>query len=177
MKIVFIILTVIVAMISILLLVALFIKNEYSIKREIAISRPAKDVYGFIKYQKNQEQYSKWVMADPNMKKEFTGTDGSIGFVYAWDSEDKNVGIGEQEIIKLIEGERVDAEIRFIKPFEGVAQTSMIIESESENQVKVIWVMNGRNSYPMNLMVPFIDGMLGTDLELSLANLKTILEK
>ena len=116
-------------------------------------------------------------MADPNMKKEFKGTDGNIGFVYAWDSENKNVGKGEQEIIKLIEGERVDAEIRFIKPFEGIATTSMSIEQVSENQVKVAWVMNGRNKYPMNLMTPFIDNLLGKDLGLSLTNLKNILEK
>ncbi len=177
MKIVIIILIVLAALIGLLLLIALFVKNEYSIKREIAISRSGIDVYDFIKFQRNQEQYSKWVMADPNMKKEFKGTDGDIGFVYAWDSENNNVGKGEQEIIKLVEGERVDAEIRFIKPFEGIATTSMTIEPVSENQVKVSWVMNGRNKYPMNLMTPFIDNLLGKDLELSLTNLKNILEK
>jgi hypothetical protein len=177
MKIVIIILIVVVGIIALLLLIALFIKREYSIKREIAIGRSAMDIYDYIKFQKNQERYSKWVMADPNMKKKFTGTDGSIGFVYAWDSDNKDVGKGEQEIIKLVEGERVDSEIRFIKPFEGVANTSMIIEPMSENQVKVVWVMNGSNKYPMNLMVPFIDGLLGKDLQLSLSNLKNILEK
>jgi len=177
MKIVIIILIVIVSIIALLLLVALFIKNEYSIKREITISRSARDVYNYIKFQRNQEHYSKWVMADPNMKKEFKGTDGTIGFIYAWDSDNKNVGKGEQEIMKLVEGERVDAEIRFIKPFEGVATTSMRIEPLSEYQVRVVWMMNGRNKYPMNLMIPFIDGLLGKDLELSLMNLKTTLEK
>lgn len=177
MKIVIIVLVLMAAVIGLLLLIAVFIKNEYSIKREIAISRSGKDVYDYIKFQRNQEYYSKWVMADPNMKKEFKGTDGNIGFVYAWDSENKNVGKGEQEIIKLIEGERVDAEIRFIKPFEGIATTSMTIEPVFENQVKVTWVMNGRNKYPMNLMTPFIDNLLGKDLELSLTNLKGILEK
>ena len=177
MKIVIIILMVIVGIIALLLLVALVIKNEYSIKREITISRSASDVYDYIKFQRNLEHYSKWVMADPNMKKEFKGTDGTIGFIYAWDSDNKNVGKGEQEIMKLVEGERVDAEIRFIKPFEGVATTSMRIEPVSEYQVRVVWMMNGRNKYPMNLMVPFIDGLLGKDLELSLTNLKTTLEK
>ncbi len=177
MKIVIIILIVLDAIIGLLLVIALFIRNEYSIKREITISRSTQAVYDFIKFLKNQELYSKWVMADPNMKREFKGTDGNISFVYAWDSQDKNVGKGEQEIIKLVEGERVDAEIRFIKPFEGVASTSMVIGPISENQVKVTWVMNGRNKYPMNLMIPFIDRLLGKDLELSLTNLKSILEK
>lgn len=177
MKIVIVVVVVLVTLIGLLLLIALFIKNEYSIKREITIGRSGQDVYDYIKLQRNQEQYSKWVMADPNMKKEFKGTDGNIGFIYAWDSENKNVGKGEQEIIKLVEGEQVDAEIRFIKPFEGIATTSMTIEPMPENQVKVIWVMNGRNKYPMNLMTPFIDNLLGKDLALSLTNLKGILEK
>lgn len=177
MKTVIIILIALAIIIGLLLVIALFIRKEYSIKREITISKSGQYVYDFIKFLRNQEQYSKWVMADPNMKKEFKGTDGSIGFVYAWDSEDKNVGKGEQEIIKLVEGVRVDAEIRFIKPFEGTASTRMTIEPASENQVKVAWVMNGRNNYPMNLMVPFIDKLLGKDLELSLTNLKNILEK
>jgi len=177
MKIVIIILIALAGIVALLLLIGLFISNEYSIKRETTINKSGKEVYDYIKFQRNQENYSKWVMADPAMKKEFKGTDGSIGFVYAWDSENKNVGKGEQEIIQLVEGERVDAEIRFIKPFEGVAKTSMIIEPVSENQVKVVWIMNGRNNYPMNLMIPFIDGLLGKDLELSLTNLKNILEK
>ena len=177
MKIVIIILISVAALITLLLIITLFIKNEYVIKREIVINQSSEEVYKYIKFLRNQENYSKWVMADPGMKKEFTGTDGNTGFVYAWDSENKNVGKGEQEIIRLVEGERVDSEIRFIKPFEGIAITSMLIEPASERQTKVIWSMNGKNNYPMNLMIPFIDNLLGKDLQMSLGNLKSILEK
>ena len=113
MKIVIIILISVAALITLLLIIALFIKKEYVIKREIVINKSSEEVYKYIKFLRNQENYSKWVMADPGMKKEFTGTDGNTGFVYAWDSENKNVGKGEQEIIRLAEGERVDSEIRF----------------------------------------------------------------
>ena len=37
--------------------------------------------------------------------------------------------------------------------------------------------MNGKSKYPLNLMNIFMDNMLGKDLETSLHNLKTILEK
>ena len=177
MKIVIIILISVAALIALLLIIALFIKKEYVIKREIVINKSSEEVYKYIKFLRNQENYSKWVMADPGMKKEFTGTDGNTGFVYAWDSENRNVGKGGQEIIRLVEGERVDSEIRFIKPFEGIATTSMLIEPTSERQTRVIWSMSGKNNYPMNLMVPFIDNLLGKDLQMSLDNLKSILEK
>lgn len=39
-------------------------------------------------------------MTDPNMRKNFKGTDGTVGFCYAWDGN-KKAGKGEQEIIAL----------------------------------------------------------------------------
>lgn len=177
MKIFVIVLGALVALICLLLLIALFIKTEYKIYREVVISRPRNEVYSYIRNLKNQDHYSKWVMTDPSMKKEFKGEDGNVGFIYAWDSNDKNVGKGEQEIVNLVDGERVDAVIRFIKPFEGIANTSMQTESVSENQTKVSWSMKGESRYPMNLMNPFMDQLLGKDLQTSLATLKSNLEK
>ncbi len=113
---------------------------------------------------------------DPNMKKDFRGTDGTVGFVYAWDGN-KNAGKGEQEIKNITEGERVDVEVRFEKPFEGIATAPIITEAVSENQTKVKWGMKGKSKYPMNFMNLFMNNMLGKDLETSLTTLKSILEK
>ena len=171
------ILIVAVIIIAIPLIIALFVKKEYSIEREITINKPQKEVFNYVKYLKNQDYYSKWVMTDPEMKKDFRGTDGTEGFVYAWDSKNKNAGKGEQEITKITEGERLDIEVRFEKPFEGIATTPITTEALSENQTKVKWGMNGKSKYPMNFMNLFMDNMLGKDLEKSLTNLKGILEK
>ena len=177
MKIVKQILIVVVIIIAIPLIIALFVKKEYSIQREITINKPQQDVFNYVKYLKNQDNYSKWVMTDPAMKKDFRGTDGTVGCVYAWDSKDKNAGKGEQEITKIMEGKRLDIEVRFKKPFEGIATTPIETEAISENETKVKWGMNGKNKYPMNFMNLFMDNMLGSDLETSLTNLKGILEK
>jgi len=170
------ILIIVVIIIAIPLIIALFVKKEYSIKREIIINKSQKDVFNYVKYLKNQDYYSKWVMTDPGMKKDFRGTDGTEGFVYAWDSKSKNAGKGEQEITKITEGERVDIEVRFEKPFEGIATTPIVTEALSENQTKVKWGMKGKSNYPMNFMNLFMDNMLGKDIETSLTNLKRILE-
>ena len=55
------------------------------------------------------------------MKIETHGTDGTPGFVSAWNSTSNEVGEGEQEIKKITEGERVDTELRFKRPFETKA--------------------------------------------------------
>ena len=113
---------------------------------------------------------------DPTMKKDFRGTDGNVGFVYSWDG-DSDAGKGEQEIKNIKEGERVDVEVRFEKPMEGVATCPVITEALGDNQTKVKWAMNGKCTYPMNFMNLFMDGRLGKDMEASLLTLKAILEK
>lgn len=177
MKIIKKILFVIAGIIVLALVAALFVSKEYNVKREITINKPSQEVFDYVKFIKNQEHYNKWVMMDPNMKKEYQGTDGTVGFVYAWDSQKDDVGKGEEEIKLLDEGKKINLEVRFIRPFEGLATTEMTTEAISPTQTKVSWGMSGRSPYPMNLTNTIMDGMLGADLEQSLQTLKGILEK
>lgn len=177
MTIVITILLVLAGIVALFLMLGLFMKKEYTIKREIVINKPKKVVFDYIKFLMHQEQFNKWVMMDPNKKKELKGTDGMVGFTYAWDSENKQVGKGEQEIVKIVDGELLDVEVRFERPFKSTAKTPIKTIAVSENQTKVIWGMEGNSKYPMNVMNPFMDGLLGKDLEISLNTLKSILEK
>lgn len=161
----------ILVIIAIPLIMALFMKNEYAVEREITINKPQQEVFNYIKYLKNQDYYSEWVMIDPAMKKEFKGADGTVGFIYGWDGNDK-AGKGEQEITRLIEGKEVDTEVRFEKPMQGVAYATMKTTAISAVQTKVDWKMKGSNAYPCNFMNLFVDGMLGKDMEKSLVNLR-----
>lgn len=164
--------------ITFLLLMGLFLPKTYSVEREITIDSPKDSVFTYIKYLKNQDDFSVWTKIDPAMKKKFTGIDGTVGAISAWESQDKNVGIGEQEIIKITEGERIDFELRFKVPFESTDNAYMITKSDSSNQTKVTWGFNGTMAYPMNLMLPIMnmEEMLGKDLETGLKNLKFNLE-
>ena len=176
MKTLYIILAIVAAIIVLLLIIALFIKKEYTISREVTINKSSQEVFNYVKFIKNQDHFNKWVMADPNMKKVFTSTDGTIGFIYAWDSEDKNAGKGEQEIAGLSENKSIETVIRFEKPFEGTSYVKMTLDSLSENQTHVTWQMTGESKYPMNFMNLFMDSLLGNDMNTSLATLKNIIE-
>ena len=166
----------ILVIIAIPLIMALFIKKDYHIEREITINTPKQIVFDYIKYLKNQDNYSTWVMMDPNMKKTFTGTDGTVGFIYAWDGN-KKAGKGAQEITHIIEGEKINIEVRFIKPMEGVAYTPFTLTPVADGHTRVKWDVMGTNKYPFNLMNLFCDKMMGPDMEKSLVRLKDILEK
>lgn len=165
------------ALVGLVLLLGLIVKKDYLITRTIVIEKPTPDVFNFIKLVKNQELFNKWVMVDPNMKKDLRGTDGTVGFVYAWDGNNK-AGQGEQEIKGIVEGARVEHEIRFVRPFSGIAQAIIAVEAVA-NATKLSWTFNSAMKYPMNAMFVFIspDKLLGRDMEISLGNLKNILEK
>lgn len=166
----------IVGLIVLFLIAALFVKKESIIEREIIINKSNAEVFNYVKYIKEQDKYNKWVMADPNMKKDFKGVDGTIGFIYAWDSDSKG-GKGEQEIKGLKDGERVDLEIRFEKPFKAVSVSVIETQMLSADQTKVKWTFKSNSKYPINLMSAMLEGALGKDLLISLNNLKSILEK
>jgi hypothetical protein len=160
-----------------ILLIAAVTKKNYAIQRSIVINRPKEQVYDYLRHLKNQDRYSKWVMRDPNMKKTYTGTDGEVGFIYAWDG-DKHAGAGEQEIKRLVPNALVDAEIRFIRPFAAIAQTPFTIEGDG-NETTVTWSMSSSMKYPMNIMLLMMnmDKLLGKDMEESLGMLKKQLEE
>jgi hypothetical protein len=153
---------------------ALFTPKEYTIEAFTFINRPKHVVFDYIKYVNNQEEYSKWVKSDPDIKKTLTGTDGTVGYTYAWDG--KKAGAGEQEITSIIDGDRLSTEVRFTRPFKSVAHFYLATEADSEHGTKVTWHMTGKSPYPMNLMTAMLKNTLRNDMSVSLNDLKKILE-
>lgn len=165
--------------IVLILITGLFIDGKYAVEREVTINKSKQEVFDYLKYLKNQDNFSVWAKMDPEMKKEFRGDDATVGFISAWDSKNPDAGKGEQKIIKIAEGERIDYELHFIEPFESTDYAYMTTEAVSENETKVKWGFNGKMKYPMNLMLLTMnmEEMLAPDLENSLSSLKTILEQ
>jgi uncharacterized protein YndB with AHSA1/START domain len=168
---------VIAAIIVLFLLVAAVTKKSFALQKQIVINKPKQQVFDYIRLLKNQKYYSVWVMRDPNIKIVYTGVDGTVGFTAAWKSEDKNVGMGEQEIIKIDEGEAVEMEIRFEKPFKATNTAINKLVAMAEGQTLVTQTFLGTSKFPMNIMNLFIDKLVGKDMHTTLQNLKIILEK
>lgn len=163
--------------VAFILVAAFIVDNEYAVERSVIIDQPKEFVFDYVRLLKNQDNYSIWGNLDPDMHQEYRGTDGTVGFVSAWEGN-TDVGKGEQEIVNIVEGERIDYELRFIEPFEGEADAYMITESVSDDQTMVIWGFESQMPRPMNLMLLFMDmeNLIGADYEAGLANLKAILE-
>jgi hypothetical protein len=147
------------------------------IEKSIEIGRSSKDVFNYLKYTRNQDNFSVWNMADPSMKKDYRGTDGTVGHIYCWDSTNKNVGAGEQEIIGIDEGKKIGYELRFFRPMRNVGKSYFLINGKGESSTSVVWTFDSPTKFPYSLLAPVFKKIMGRDLEKGLTNLKTILEK
>jgi hypothetical protein len=156
--------------------IAIFIPRSYTVSVSEKINRPGKEVFDYVRILANQEEYSEWVLADPDLHPEITGTDGTVGAIQRWNSKLESVGEGEQQITAMTP-ERIEVEIRFKRPFAGVARAANIFRQLAENETEVISEFHGNSPYPMNLLsYTFGRKMIG-EMELkSLQNIKRILE-
>lgn len=165
-------------LLAIPLVVALFVKQDYKVETQVVIQQPAQVVFDYIRFLGNQDNFSVWAAMDPNMQKSYRGVDGTVGFVSAWQSDNPDVGSGEQEIKAIQEGQRIDFELRFYQPFESVSPAYMTTETIAPAQTRVSWGFAGHMPYPMNLMLLLMDveTIIAADLQQGLDNLKLILE-
>jgi len=170
------ILLILAGIVTLLLIIALLMKKEHFVKREVIINAPRQKVFDFLKLLKNQDEFNKHAMAGPDRNKTFKGTDGTVGYIYAW-SGNKSAGEGEKEIMNIVEGRSIEMEIRFVKPMVTSARIIMEMESLSDTATKVTWSNAGTLKYPVNIMIPMMKKYVVRDIDSSLLTLKNILEK
>lgn len=173
-KLLFVLLTIVV----IFLVIPLFVDSDFTVSRSIDVHQPRVAVFDYLKYLKNQEVYGVWNHIDPDMKKTYSGTDGEVGCIYSWDSENEDVGAGEQEITEISQYDRIKFELRFKRPWEATNQAQFDLVN-TNGTTNVTWSISGSVPYPFNFFNLFMDmdEMIGKDLEKGLENLKNELDK
>lgn len=168
---------VILGIIALFIILAIVAPKKFNISRSIEIDKPLPEVFEYLKYIKNQEQWSPWKKKDPNMKQEYIGTDGEVGFISRWEGN-KDVGTGEQEIIKITDNKSIEVQMRFYKPWKSESEASTNVQDMGNGKTKVTWGFFGKNKIPSNIFMLFfnMDKAVGGDFEEGLASLKEILE-
>lgn len=157
-------------------IIGLFLPRRFAITQEVVVQRPAEEVFGFMRLLKNQERYSAYANADPEMKIEYRGTDGAVGAIVAWDSTDKNVGKSEQEIKAIEDGRKIEIEIRFQRPFQSTDPLLTEVDSLSPNETRIRNTYHGKIRYPYNLLVWWVMAKIRETMKTSLENAKAIIE-
>ena len=170
------ILITIIVLVALVLLAAAVLPKKFSVIITETIVADKQKVFDYITLIKNQEHYSVWVMKDPNVTMTYTGTDGEVGFKAARVSDDKNVGIWEQEITNIIHDTGYEAILRFEKPMKAVHYSSTMVESLEDGTTKITNKFRWDTPWPMNLMTQFFLAKVRMDMQQNLTNIKNILE-
>jgi hypothetical protein len=167
---------ILIGLVVVFALLAIFAPKKINVEREMIIKKPVNEVFAMLLKLKEQNKWSVWAKMDPNMKVTFTGVDGTVGFVSAWEGN-KQVGKGFQEIKSFVSNERIDIRLKFEKPWESDSQSYYITESVNGDTL-VKWGLITTMPIPMNLFSLFMnmDKVLGKDLIGGLTNFKEIME-
>lgn len=168
---------VVVVIIVIPLILAVFIPKEVNYEKSITINSPINQVWESVNSLEDLDKWSPWNDYDPNMKKEITGVDGTIGAKQSWDSEVDKVGKGEQTIVKIEPPYLFKTDLKFYVPYESEAN-GYIKLAEDGNSTIVTWGFQSEMPYPVNLMKLFMnmEEMMDEDWNLGLSKLKQLCE-
>lgn len=165
------------AILLLILILGMLAPKNYNVFRTITVNKPKNEVFQEIRMLKKQHEWSPWSKKDPNMKVAYTGTDGEVGAKSAWVGN-KEVGEGEQEITKIIAGERIEGKLRFFKPWKSEADCYFNVEDAANAATKVTWGFSGTNKFPTSIFMLFfnMDKTVGKDFEEGLASFKSLIE-
>lgn len=168
---------ILIGILALIVILGLIAPKSFNVSRSINIARPPGEVFNYVRFLEKQSEWSPWEKKDPNMNKQFEGTDGQVGAISKWQGN-KEVGEGEQEITNLVANERVDSKLRFFKPWKSESDAYMITEDNGSGGTKFTWGFTGKNKFPFSIFMLFMnmDKAVGKDFEEGLAMLKTNLE-
>ncbi len=177
MKILIKVLITVLILIAIPLIAALFISKDVRYEKSITLNASVETVWQNVATFEAQDKWSPWGVYDPEMKKELTGIDGTVGAIQSWESDHEKVGKGTQTIVNIVPLQIIETDLKFYIPYESEAKGFIKLEAEG-NGTKITWGFNSEMPYPFNLMKLFmnLDKMMDEDWNLGLSRLKNLCE-
>ena len=152
--------------------------DRFIVEHSVIVNQTRFVVFNKIRLLKSHKEWNPLLKKDLSIVYDYKGTDGTEGFITHW-SGNNQVGEGEQQIMKIIEGERIDYEIRLKSPRKTTLYSSLATTEEGDLKTKVTWTMEGHLSFPYNVIFKIFKKQekLKFDFEEGTNVLKAILEK
>lgn len=140
------------------------------IEREMLIEMPVAEVFAVVNNFRKWPDWSPWLVVEPDCKLTYE-QDGSS---YSW--EGKLIGAGSNTRLKETENERIDYELRILKPWKSTSAVAMHFQ-QTDGGTQVKWTMDGSLPLPMFWMKNMMECMVGMDYQRGLMRLKDLCEK
>lgn len=165
------------ALLSALIAYISLLPDSFRIARSIVIDAPPEVIFEHINNFHNWTEWSPWAKIDPDMKAEYGGTPQGYGATYSW-SGNKQVGVGDMEIVESRQGERVRIKLNFEKPFKATNDVQFDLKPMGGDRTEVAWAMSGRHEFVGKAIYKFynIGKAVGEQFDKGLADLKKVVE-
>ncbi len=175
-KIIFFIITI---SVTTLFVVAFFIDSNYSVEESILIEKNKLEVFDYIKYLKNRNQYAYQPDLAQKIKTKYKKKDGRVGFTAIWKSESRDVESRKQKIVNIEYGKSIDYDVHILAPFESIGKSSFQVKALTDSTVYLTSQLTLIMKYPNNLSMLFLDIEKETEdkLHQELKKIKEIVEQ
>lgn len=161
----------IVALIALVLIVAAFQPDSFSIERSATLDATPAALYEQVNNHHNFEKWNPFSEEDPGVKNTFSGPDSGIGSACAWEGGKSGKGIST--ITESKPNELVRFRMVWIKPMAGTSTVDFTFKPEGDKTF-VTWKMYGPQIFPGKVCSLFMnmEKMCGLMFEKGLSNLE-----
>ena len=137
-------------------------KKDYLVSRSMVIKRPPAEIYSKVVDLRSWPSWSPWLLHEPKAQIVYSEDPptNKEGGHYSWDG--KKVGSGKMTTLKVVENERIDQQIAFVKPFKSVCRVSWEFSAE-DGGTNVTWTMDGSMPFFFRFMTSKIKHAIGKD--------------
>lgn len=167
---------VIVVLISAFLIYVAQKPNDFKYEKSENINAPPEKIFPYLSQLKLGSQWNPFDQKDPNLKRNFIGTDGQVGSTMEFDGNN-DAGAGKLEITKIVPNESVEIKLTMTKPMAGESYIQYKV-SAGANGSQVTWAMSGKSHFIGKIFCTFIDmqKMMEGQFVEGLGQLKKIVE-
>ncbi|MEJ6390009.1 SRPBCC family protein [Gymnodinialimonas ulvae] len=164
-----------VAIVALALIAGFFLPRHVIVERELIVDAPPEAVFPHVSSLQAFAAWSPWGDLDPDMQVAYSGPDTGVGNVMEWTSDHPNVGNGRQEIVEIVENERVTTDLDFGDM--GTARAWWQLDPDGSG-TRVTWGLDAdMGSGPIGRWFGLLmDGMVGADYERGLSRLQAAVE-
>lgn len=164
-----------IGLVVILAAAAFLLPRHQIVERQIAIAAPPEAIFPLVNSLQRGEDWSPWLVHDPETVIEYSGPEAGVGAAMSWSSENPQVGSGSQEITESVENQLVRTALDFGDM--GQAEAWFQLREEADGTLLTWGLDADMGNNPMGRwMGLMMDRWVGADYEVGLGNIRDLAE-
>lgn len=150
--------------------------SHFHYEKSGVINAPPDKIFAYISNFKMGKEWNPFDQRDPNIKRNFLGTDSQVGSIMEFDGN-SDAGSGRLELLKVVPNELVEIRLIMTKPMaaDNLIQYRL---KPIEGGTEFTWSMSGDGGFIGKLFCTFIDveKMMLDQFNIGISNLKKVVE-